>query len=271
MTILNKVDSFLVNPIGYFHTRQTKKYQLPRQAAIQTNQEGFIELNPHCQFEQALDGLEGFERIWIVFYFHLHTHWKPKVLPPRGGKKQGVFATRAPHRPNFLGLSCVELKSIQGLRLNIANHDLIDGTPILDIKPYLNYADSFQCQRQGWLEELAPEISYELVWSERIQQQLDYLEREWNCLLKQAIAMRLKTNPLPYPNNRVREIKKGLYQLAYQTWRIYYRLEGSCLVIDYLSSGYDEETLKGGKPSKWEDVPIHQAFSEQFKNQTQEK
>ncbi|WP_068470897.1 tRNA (N6-threonylcarbamoyladenosine(37)-N6)-methyltransferase TrmO [Candidatus Protochlamydia phocaeensis] len=255
---------FTVDPIGYFYASQTKKYTVPRQPGLVKGNEGLIRLNPHCQFEQALEGLEGFDRIWVLFRFHLHSHWKPKVLPPRGKKKKGVFATRSPHRPNMIGLSCVELKAIEGLDLIIVNHDLINGTPILDIKPYLNYADSFQCIRQGWVDELDSQESFVIEWSPLALQQIAYLDEQGLHQLKAEIEMRLETNPFPYPNNRVKQLETGLYQLAYQTWRLYYTICGQEILIHRLASGYDEATLAGRKESKWPDVPIHQAFCRHF-------
>lgn len=256
---------YSVDPIGYFQASAVALYEVPRQGALLTNNEGIILLKKGFQFEQALEGLEGFDRIWILFRFHLHNHWKPKVLPPRGGKKQGVFATRSPHRPNHIGLSCVELREVRGLEIVIANHDLIDGTPILDIKPYLNYADSFTCAHQGWLDEIPPEpISLVFRWTALAQAQVDYLANHWNCHLQQAIEFRLSQSPFPYPNNRVKLFEKG-FELSYRTWRIYYTLEDGLIVITHLKSGYDEETLAGKKTSKWDDVPIHQAFVEYFK------
>ncbi len=255
---------FTVDPIGYFHTSLKAPYEVPRQSGILAQNEGLIQLKKGHQFEQALEGLEGFDRISVLFRFHRHQHWKPKVLPPRGGKKQGVFATRSPHRPNFLGLSCVELKAIKGLRLFIVNHDLIDGTPILDLKPYLTYADAFSITRQGWLEELPPNPALNLQWSPLAKSQLDYLAAAWNCHLQTAIEHRLFQSPLPYANNRIKQIGEGQYQLAYRTWRIEYKCETDVLTITQLKSGYDYETLMGYKPSKWDDVPIHQAFLENF-------
>jgi tRNA (adenine37-N6)-methyltransferase len=255
---------FTVEPIGYFHTTCTETYEVPRQASLSHGNEGVIELKPGCQFEQGLEGLEGFDRIWVVYRFHRNTSWKPKVLPPRGGKKQGVFATRSPHRPNFIGFSCVELISVKGLKLSIVNHDLIDGTPILDLKPYLNYADAVTASRQGWLEELEPERELNLIWSECAQEQVDYLEMTCNLTLKSAIENRLKISPLPYPNNRIKQVGEKCYELAYRTWRIYFRIDENDLRIESLTSGYDRETLKGSKTSRWDDVPIHQAFIQHF-------
>lgn len=253
-----------IEPIGYFHTSSQASYDVSRQAALMTGNEGVIQLKVGCQFEQALEGLEGFERIWVLFHFHRHTHWKPKVLPPRGGKKQGVFATRAPHRPNFIGLSCVQLRAIKGLQVFVVNHDLLEGTPILDIKPYLHYADAFPGSRQGWVDELPADPGFHLEWSALAQAQVDYLASQWNCHLQAGIAHRLKQSPLPYPNNRIKLLADGWLELAYRTWRIYYQIEGNVLKIDHLKSGYDQATLQGIKSSQWEDVPIHQMFMQKF-------
>lgn len=257
---------FYVDPIGYFHSASSATYDVPRQASLSPDNEGVIILEPGLQFEQALDGLDGFDRLWIVYRFHRNAHWKPKVLPPRGGKKQGVFATRSPHRPNFIGLSCVELIAIKKLKVFVRNHDLIDGTPILDLKPYLNYADAHTSLRQGWLDTLEPEKEFSVIWSSYAQEQIDYLESQWKCSLKDGVTHRLKFSPMPYPSNRVKAVGDGDYVLAYRTWRISFHIDEDYLNINTIASGYDQETLDGIKPSQWDDVPIHQAFVKQFDN-----
>ncbi|TAL85370.1 MAG: tRNA (N6-threonylcarbamoyladenosine(37)-N6)-methyltransferase TrmO [Rhodanobacter sp.] len=98
--------------------------------------------------------LAGFERIWLVFQFHRSEGWKPEVKPPRGGGKRSVLATRSPHRPNPLGLSAVELMAVGERSLRVRGVDLLDGTPILDIKPYVPYADAFPGSRAGWIDEI---------------------------------------------------------------------------------------------------------------------
>lgn len=253
---------FTVDPIGYFHSSAQSPYELPRQAGLLPGNEGVIQLNDVCQFEQALEGLEGFDLIWVVFLFHRSALWKPKVLPPRGRKKQGVFATRSPHRPNFIGMSCVKLESIHGLSLMISGHDLLDGTPILDIKPYLNYADSLVSGRQGWLDDLPPVHKIVFECSSVASAQLDYLSEVWNCPLKGAIEHRLSQSPVPYPNHRVKQINEDEYELAYRTWRVRYTWKLGLLKINSLHTGYDQETLMGQKPSRWDDLPMHQAFVE---------
>ena len=104
--------------------------------------------------EQAYRDLQGFERIWLIFAFHRSEGWKAEVRPPRGGGKRSVLATRSPHRPNALGLSAVELIGIEPGALLVRGIDLLDATPILDIKPYVPYADAFPDSRAGWIDEI---------------------------------------------------------------------------------------------------------------------
>lgn len=93
--------------------------------------------------------------MWIVSWLHLNKHWNPTVVPPRGPRvRRGVLATRAPHRPNQIGLSALRLVGVEGHRLHVEGLDLLDGTPVLDIKPYIPYADAFPDARSGWLDTL---------------------------------------------------------------------------------------------------------------------
>ncbi len=103
---------------------------------------------------QAYRDLEGFDRIWLIFAFHRSEGWKAEVRPPRGGGKRSVLATRSPHRPNAIGLSAVELVGIEPGALTVRGIDLLDATPILDIKPYVPYADAFPDSRAGWIDEI---------------------------------------------------------------------------------------------------------------------
>jgi len=99
------------------------------------------------------------ERIWILAHLHLNQGYNAKVMPPRGPKKKrGLLATRAPHRPNPIGLSAVTLLGVKGNKLSLGPCDLIDGTPILDIKPYIPYADAFPDAKAGWVDELDPSL-----------------------------------------------------------------------------------------------------------------
>ena len=106
---------------------------------------------------ESLQDLEGFDRVWLIYHLHRSDGWKARVKPPRGPRRaRGLFATRSPHRPNAIGLSCVRLVSVDAASRSVvvADVDLLDGTPILDMKPYVPYADAFPDARAGWVDEV---------------------------------------------------------------------------------------------------------------------
>ena len=140
-----------VQPIAHIHNDYTAKFGIPRQSGLVEQVESTIVFTPNYRNADALRGIEGYSHLWLLWIFSeaIRDTWSPTVLPPRlGGKtRMGVFATRSPFRPNPIGLSSVrllhaELHGSQGPVLHVAGADLMDGTPILDIKPYLPYTDS---------------------------------------------------------------------------------------------------------------------------------
>ena len=140
----------LISPIAVIHTDFPSKFGIPRQAGLAEDLRGKIVFEPTYRVDEALRGLEGFSHIWLIWGFSENRDhsWSPTVRPPRlgGNIRLGVFATRSPFRPNGLGLSCVRLLGLQkedglGTCLLVAGADLMDGTPIYDIKPYVPYAD----------------------------------------------------------------------------------------------------------------------------------
>jgi len=145
--------SIEMTPIGVVHSHYKERFAAPRQPTLDTAAAARIELKGGMNLEQALNDLEDFSHIWIIYWMHLNRGWNPCVLPPRGPKvRRGLFATRAPHRPNSIGLSAVRLLRIEGRILHIEGHDMLDGTPVLDIKPYIPYADAFPDAAHGWAE-----------------------------------------------------------------------------------------------------------------------
>lgn len=125
-----------LDPIGFLRGPLATKVQAARQPRAAAGTPARIELLPGRNFEHALEDLAHWELIWVIFWFHLNPGWRPKVLPPRSttGRK-GVFATRSPHRPNPIGMSVVRLERVDGLILHIRDADMLDGTPVLDLKP----------------------------------------------------------------------------------------------------------------------------------------
>jgi tRNA-Thr(GGU) m(6)t(6)A37 methyltransferase TsaA len=150
---------FTYRPIGTLRSPYARRIDAPHQSTVvEGTESGALVLATLELAEwldtQVLQDLDGFARLWLIFAFHRSDGWKNTVKPPRGGPKRGVLATRSPHRPNAIGLSAVELVKIEGRTLHLRGVDLLDGTPVLDIKPYVPYADAFPEAKAGWVDEL---------------------------------------------------------------------------------------------------------------------
>lgn len=146
----NPISKLTLSSIGVIHTPYGEKFAVPRQPNLVQEGRGILKLLPPYNSPDAVRGLEQFSHLWLIFQFHHipERTWHATVRPPRlgGNERVGVFASRATHRPNPIGLSKVELKRIEitesDVLLHLGSVDLVDGTPILDIKPYIAYADS---------------------------------------------------------------------------------------------------------------------------------
>ena len=141
----------VIEPIAVMRSDFPTKFGIPRQSGLAKSLRSTIVFEPKYRNDEALRGLEGFSHLWIIWQFSeaVRTEWSPTVRPPRlgGNTRMGVFATRSPFRPNSLGLSCVELVGLEqtennGTVIHVAGADLMDGTPIFDIKPYVPYSDA---------------------------------------------------------------------------------------------------------------------------------
>jgi tRNA-Thr(GGU) m(6)t(6)A37 methyltransferase TsaA len=142
--------------IGTIHTPFKEKEGMPIQSAAAQGVRGHIILNE--KFTAGLTDLEGFSHIILLYYFHMSAGFDLQIIPFLDNTQHGVFATRAPRRPNPIGISVVKLMSIQNNILNIENTDMLDGTPLLDIKPYIKDFDVHEIQRSGWLEDNANKL-----------------------------------------------------------------------------------------------------------------
>lgn len=154
-----------IEPIAYIRTAFPEKFGIPRQSGLAASLHGRIVFEPQFRNPEALRGLDGFSHLWLIWEFSANRRtagqWQPTVRPPRlgGNMHMGVFATRSPFRPNPLGLSCVEVERIEtdsseGPVIHVRGADLMDGTPIFDIKPYIRYADSHPEAVCGYVDKL---------------------------------------------------------------------------------------------------------------------
>ena len=192
------------NPIGIAHTPFTQRFGIPRQPGLVPSAKGVLKIDADPDFKHALKTLEQFSHLWIIFVFHSHggNKWKPTIRPPRlGGKaKVGVLSSRSPHRPNPIGLSVVEIERIDldaegGPEIHVNGVDLLDGTPILDIKPYIPYADSVPNANPGWAsaEISKTEVVFEALALEKIAR----AEESESPGLKDLIEQLLAIDPRP--------------------------------------------------------------------------
>ena len=153
-----------MRPIAHIHSDFATKFGIPRQSGVVGSLQAEIIFEPEFRSRDAVRGLEAFSHIWLIWEFseNVRADWSPTVRPPRlgGNVRMGVFATRSPFRPNPIGLSCVRLEDItfsdaRGPVLHVAGADLMDGTPIYDIKPYIPYADCHPEATEGFTGQVA--------------------------------------------------------------------------------------------------------------------
>ncbi len=247
--------------LAIFHCSKTSSLEAARQGSDDSSAElGEIRFTEGFE-KAALDDLEGFSHLWIIFGFHKNTNWNAKVLPPRGSdKKIGVFATRSPYRPNPIGISCVRLVKKEGLSLFVSQYDLLDQTPIYDIKPYLPYADSFPEAKIGWLEGIELERC-QVLFTELAQTQLKYLEILTE--FKSTIIDQLSFEPLNQKKKRVRKLSDSRAVFSYKTWRVEFSVDKNQIEVQKIYSGYSEEELKA-PADPYQDKDLHRSFNQKF-------
>jgi len=232
------------------------KVEAARQPRAATGTPARIELLPGRNFEHALEDLAGWELIWVLFWFHLNSGWRPKVLPPRSttGRK-GVFATRSPHRPNPLGMSVVRLERVEGLILHIRDADMIDGTPVLDLKPYIAYTDAHPDAGTGWLEDVAnsgarpqpadPVNAFVVSFAATAAEQAAWIEARTGLAIRERIHSTLSLGPEPHPYRRIRRTEQGML-LAVKEWRVRFAVFERDVCVTGIDSGFRPSQLSGG-------------------------
>jgi len=202
-----------VVPVGIVHSCFKEKFAIPRQPQLAPAARGVLELLPPFDQGDAVEGLEQVSHIWLLFLFHQALEEKPrlKVRPPRlgGNKSMGVFATRATHRPNGIGQSVVRLEGVEPGRLLLSGIDLLDGTPVLDIKPYVPYADSV-AGASNQMANAAP-VAIAVQWADNALIQAREHALRLNEPLVQLIEQCLAQDPRPAyqipPSERVYGVK----------------------------------------------------------------
>lgn len=250
-----------LEPIGYLHCDRNYHEEQPRQGNLSASQ-GYIELVAGRNYEQGLKDLDGFSRIWVIYEFHQNKTWRPLTNPPRtdGKGKKGVFATRSPYRPNQIGISCVKLLSVLKNRIYIADSDLLNGTPILDIKPYIPEYDSFPDARTGWLENIIENV-FELKYSETAQKKIAWLKKQ-GVDLEGVVEAQLGHDPLDKTRNKFIRTENDCL-LRFKSWRIAFDIKERTVLIKDVISGYVVYSNPLGNDTL-DDLRLHQKFNTVF-------
>lgn len=220
--------------IGRIHTDFSSKFGLPRQSGLVDKLQGKIILESEYRNADAFRGLEEFSHIWLVWEFSraIRKEWSPTVRPPRlgGNKRLGVFATRSPFRPNPIGLSCVRLDNVildavKGPILQVSGVDMMDGTPIYDIKPYLPYADSYPEACGGFTERVRSHCMKVFMPEETV----------YGCGLSdeklEALRGVLEQDPRP----RYQQDPERVYGMSFAGHEVRFRVEGDAVYVVEIS------------------------------------
>lgn len=269
--------SLQFEPIGVFRGHAEFPYALPSQPGLAGAHPGLIELHAGHNFEQALADLSSFSHVWVLFWFHQAKGWRPKVQPPLRDGKRGVFGTRSPHRPNPIGLSCLPLVAIEGRRVHVADADLIDGTPVLDLKPYLPYSDAQPDASAGWVG--APPAPHTILWSADAAKQRTWLA-EQSVPIEHWIEASLALRPFPRDGHRIEELPgttppeqpTGVRaRLSCRTWRVLFVRddEQRTVTVTAITTGHAPEVI-AGDATQWGDEAVHRAFVQRFGPATSE-
>jgi tRNA-Thr(GGU) m(6)t(6)A37 methyltransferase TsaA len=196
--------TYTFNPIGTISSPYKEKFGIPRQPGLVTEVRATLTLLPPYNQPEIVRGLEGFSHVWLIFVFHgtQAQGWKPTVRPPRlgGNARVGVFATRSTFRPNPIGLSVAQLSGIQvqgsSITLELAGTDLLDGTPVLDVKPYLPYADALFQASAGFAQD-APPARQAVTFSALASEQCTRKQGQWQTDVRRLIEQILSQDPRP--------------------------------------------------------------------------
>lgn len=221
-------DEYVIKKIATIRTDFPSKFGIPRQSGLVNQLKATIQFEKEYRDANAFRGIEGFSHLWLIWQFSqsVQTTWSPMVKPPRlgGNERMGVFATRSPFRPNALGLSLVSLESIEftkeyGPLLHVAGADLLDGTPIYDIKPYLKYVDSKEDAISGFADTYS-NYALQVEFPEELLQKIPENKRE-------AVICVLSNDPRPsYQDNPER-----IYGMEFSDYEIKFTVRQQCLFV----------------------------------------
>lgn len=209
------LEAISLTPIGKFKSCYTEKFATPRGSGVSPSSWGVIEIASRYECQESFFRLSEFSHLWVIFFFHKNTNqkFKSRIRPPRLlGESVGVFASRSPHRPNSMGLSVVKIEKIEKNLIYVSGIDILDGTPVLDIKPYIPEYDCMPMAEKGWTQDIRREnlnINYSTPAQDFIKSLKD------SKYFQMALEESLRPDPRPsYMVNAENIPRKFRYQFA---------------------------------------------------------
>lgn len=232
-----------ITPIGIIRSGKPLKFDARHQPDEKQAETNILEMLPGDKYQKALKDLEGFDRVWLIWWFHRNTDWRPEVLPPRGpSKRRGVFATRSPHRPNPIGITPVQLIEIKKGKLILGPCDLVDGTPVFDIKPYIPAYDSFPDAKAGWIDEvdaaLAAPPAFTVSFSPRAAEHMAWLKQEWSVDFEARLLEILGRDPSPHRTRRIRSRHGDLFDIGCGAWYAVFEVKDTTVHVLHLKPAF---------------------------------
>jgi tRNA-Thr(GGU) m(6)t(6)A37 methyltransferase TsaA len=265
------VDTLALQPIGFIRSGKQVKFQARHQPEESGPERNVLELLPNHGYENALRDLEGFSRIWLIWWFHRNNTWRPQVLPPRGpAQRRGLFATRTPHRPNPLGITPVQLLHVEKLRLILGACDLVEGTPVFDIKPYVPAYDSFPDASSGWIGEvdalLQAPPAFSVTLTPLAQTQADWLLANARIDFLDRLRELLSRDPSPHRTRRIRRRGDAQFEIGCGAWRAVFSVREKAVLVEALEPGYPPRFLldpaRSGMPDQEAQLRFYERWPE---------
>lgn len=258
---------FTFETIGHIENGFKYHYEAPRQAVFAAA--GAFLRWDSGEYAAAAEDLDGFDRIWLIWVFdqNKHSSWRTKVQVPVPAEKDlySVFATRSPYRPNPIGISAVELVEITREGLQLGPCDLLNGTAVLDIKPYIPEVDAFPDAKAGWRDNI-DKSQWQITWSEMAAVQADFILQNGQLDLKNFCFVQLSSRPFDSKRKRVEfDGNMQMYILHCRTWKIGFSAEkNSVICIHFIKSNYSDSDLAPDAADPYNDKNLHRKFNMLF-------
>lgn len=250
--------------IGTIYHQARRKAELPFQGKYNPHGLAVIQVEKPYQSHNYLAEIEQFQHLWLIFGFHLNSKTSHKArLPARNSFHPGVFASRSPYRPNQLGLSCVELQKREGSKLYVRSFDLLDQTPIYDIKPYVPSYDALSQSRVP--QALTSVEERKIIFLAAFEEKNSWLIENCELDLKYLCHSQLAIGPLGKDRKRIQWTSESQGLLAFRTWRIMFEITKREMQVLDIHSGYSQDELKLAKIDPYQDKKQHLNFCQVFR------